>query len=89
MAKEIIHDVCLFVDGVSSVCEDSNIIAEKALAHFGKKYKREVQYVMFMRTKPLSAKPFAEVLSLRNFSDGLYEIEAECAKRNPAGTGIS
>ena len=37
MAKEIIHDVCLFVDGVASVCDDPNIIAEKALARFGKK----------------------------------------------------
>ncbi len=82
MAKELIHDVCLFVDGVASVCDDPNIIAEKALARFGKKQKRVVQYVLFMKTKTLSAKEFAEVLSLRDFSEGLYEIEAECAKRN-------
>lgn len=39
MSKEIIHDVCLFVDGVASVSDDPNIIAEKALARFGKKTK--------------------------------------------------
>ena len=39
MANEIIHDVCLFIDGVASVCDDANIIAEKALARFGKKTK--------------------------------------------------
>ena len=82
MAKEIIHDVCLFVDGVASVCDDPNIIAEKALARFGKKHKRVVQYVLLMKTMTLSAKQFAEILSLRDFSEGLYEIEAECAKRN-------
>ena len=82
MVNEIIHDVCLFVDGVASVCDDPDAIAEKALARFGKKHKREVQYVLFMRTRTLSAKQFAEILSLRDFSEGLYEIEAECAKRN-------
>ena len=82
MVNEIIHDVCLFIEGTACVCDDANIIAEKALARFGKKHKREVQYVMFMRTKSLSAKQFAKILSLRDFSEGLYEIEAECAKRN-------
>ena len=76
MANEIIHDVCLFVDGVASVCDDPNIIAEKALARFGKKQKRVVQYVLLMKTQTLSAKQFAEILSLRDFSEGLYEIEA-------------
>ena len=82
MAKELIHNVSLFVDGVASVCDDPNIIAEKALARFGKKQKRVVQYVLFMKTKTLSAKQFANILNLRDFSEGLYEIEAECAKRN-------
>ena len=36
MTKEFIHDVYLFIDGVASVCDDANIIAEKALARFGK-----------------------------------------------------
>lgn len=51
MTKEIIHDICLFIDGVASVCDDANIIAEKALARFGKKQKRVVQYVLFMKSR--------------------------------------
>ena len=51
MTKEIIHDVSLFVDGVASVCGDPDAIAEKALARFGKKHKRVVQYVLFMKSR--------------------------------------
>ena len=51
MTKEIIHNICLFIDGVACVCDDANIIAEKALARFGKKHKREVQYVLFMKSR--------------------------------------
>ena len=35
MIKQTFHDVNLFVNGIASVCKDSAVIEEKAIAHFG------------------------------------------------------
>lgn len=82
MIKQTFHDVNLFVNGIASVCKDSAVIEEKAIAHFGDKYKRIVRYTLMMKFQKFTPKQFAKVLASRDYLDGLYDIERECAKRN-------
>ena len=44
------NEIHLFVEGVASVCDDAKIIAEKALAFFGEKDKRNVDFVLSLKT---------------------------------------
>ena len=44
------NEIHLFVEGVASVCGDAKIIAEKALAFFGEKDKRNVDFVLSLKT---------------------------------------
>ncbi|MBR4558766.1 MAG: hypothetical protein IKO21_04275 [Fibrobacter sp.] len=82
MTKQSFHDVNVFINGIASVCKDSAIIEEKTLAHFGDEYKRIVRYILMMKFQKFSAKQFAEALVPRDYLDGLYDVERECAKRN-------
>ncbi|MBR2091360.1 MAG: hypothetical protein IJ905_13645 [Fibrobacter sp.] len=82
MINEKLNEVHLFIEGAASVCEDTRIIAEKALAFFGKKDKRVVDYVLSLKTRTFSTKQFAKILNQRDFSEGLARAETECAKRN-------
>ena len=82
MTKQSFHDVNVFINGIASICKDSAIIEEKTLAHFGDEYKRIVRYILMMKFQKFSAKQFAEALVPRDYLDGLYDVERECAKRN-------
>ena len=82
MVKQTFHDVYVFINGITSVCKDSAIIEEKTLAHFGNEYKRVVRYILMMKFQKFSAKQFAEALVPRDFLEGIYDVERECAERN-------
>lgn len=82
MLKDILYEIHLFIEGVASICDDSNIIVKKASKFFGKKYKTYVKYVLMMKTQLFTAKQFANIISLRDFFEGLSDPEIECAKRN-------
>ena len=45
-------------------------------------YEYVVKYVILLRSTELTAGQFARILSLRDFEDGVYDIEIECAERN-------
>ena len=85
MVKQTFHDVYVFINGITSVCKDSAIIEEKTLAHFGNEYKRVVRYILMMKFQKFSAKQFAEALVPRDFLEGIYDVERECAKRMDVG----
>ena len=82
MVNEKMNEIHLFVEGAASVCEDTRIIAEKALAFFGKKDKRVVDYVLSLKTRTFSTKQFSKILNRCDFSEGLARAETECARRN-------
>ena len=82
MVKQTFHDVYVFINGIASICKDSAIIEEKTLAHFGNECKRVVRYILMMKCQKFSAKQFAEALVPRDFLEGLYDVERECAERN-------
>ena len=82
MVNERMNEIHFFVEGASSFCDDARIIAEKALAFFGEKDKRNVDSVLSLRTQAFFAKRFAKILNQRDFSEGLTKAETECAKRN-------
>ena len=82
MINNKINEIHLFIEGVSSVCDDLNVIAEKTMGYFGKKDKRIVDYILWMKTRTFSAEQFAKILSMRDFSEGLSDVETACAKRN-------
>lgn len=82
MVNEKMNEIHLFVEGVASVCDDAKIIVEKALAFFGERDKRNVDFVLSLKTQAFSAKQFAKILNQRDFSEGLTKAETECAKRN-------
>ena len=82
MINDKINEIHLFTEGVSSICDDPNVIAEKTMGYFGKKDKRIVDYVLWMKTRTFSAEQFAKILSMRDFSKGLSDVETACAKRN-------
>ncbi|SMG34364.1 hypothetical protein [Fibrobacter sp. UWB13] len=82
MVNEKMNEIHLFAEGVASVCDDAKIIVEKALAFFGEKDKRNVDFVLSLKTQAFSAKQFAKILNQRDFSEGQTKAETECAKRN-------
>lgn len=82
MINNKINEIHLFIEGVTSVCDDTSVIAEKTLNYFGKKLKRIVDYVLLMKFRTFSAEQFAKILNKRDFSEGLSEVETECAKRS-------
>lgn len=79
MINDKINEILFFTEGVSSVCDDSNVIAEKTMDYFGKKNKRIVDYVLWMKTRTFSAEQFAKILSMRDFSEGLSDVETACS----------
>lgn len=82
MVNDKIKEINLFIDGVASVCNDINVIAEKTQNYFGKNFKRFVDYVLIMKYRTFSAEQFAKILCKRDLSEGLSGIEIECAKRS-------
>ena len=82
MINNKINEIHLFIEGAASVCDDTSVVAEKTLRYFGKKFKRIVDYVLVMKFRMFSAEQFAKILSKRDFSEGLSDVETECAKRN-------
>ena len=82
MINSKINEIHLFIEGVASVCDDASVVAEKTLSYFGKKLKRIVDYVLLMKFRTFSAEQFAMILGKRDFSEGLSDVETECAKRS-------
>lgn len=72
-----------YFDGAQKLGDKLGDDFEKmAISHFGPEYEYVVKYVILLRSTELTAGQFARILSLRDFEDGVYDIEIECAERN-------
>lgn len=80
--REKANDIEYFIEGVSSVCNDRNIITEKTKEHFGDEYSKLIDYLLFLETEQINAKALATALNNRDLEDGFFRFELKCAKKN-------
>lgn len=80
--KEKGNDIEYFIEGVSAVCNDKNIITEKAKERFGNEYSTLIDYLLLLKTEKFTPKALAAALSNRDLEDGFYGFELQCAKKN-------
>ncbi len=71
-----------FIEGISAVCNDKNIIASKTKERFGAKYSKLVDYLLLLEFEKINAKAFAKALNNRDLEDGFYRFELESAVKN-------
>ena len=80
--REKANDIEYFIEGISSVCNDKNIIARKTKERFGDNYSKLIDYLLFLETEQINAKTLATALNNRDLEDGFYRFESKCAKKN-------
>ena len=80
--REKANDIEYFIEGISSVCNDKNIITRKTKERFGDNYSKLIDYLLFLETEQINAKTLATALNNRDLEDGFYRFESKCAKKN-------
>ena len=80
--REKASDIEYFIEGISSVWNDKNIIARKTKERFGDNYSKLIDYLLFLETEQINAKTLATALNNRDLEDGFYRFEPKCAKKN-------
>ena len=76
------NDIEYFIEGISAVCNDKNIITEKVKDRFGNEYTKLIDYLLLLETEKFNAKALATALNNRDLEDGFYRFELKCAVRN-------
>lgn len=76
------NDIEYFIEGISAVCDDKNIINEKAKERFGNEYSKLIDYLLLLKTEKFIPKALAKALNNRDLEDGFYRFELQCAKNN-------
>ena len=73
------NNIEYFIEGISAVCNDKNLIAEKTKEHFGRDYSKLIDYLLLLETKQFNSKALAKALNNRDLEDGFYRFEIKCA----------
>ena len=76
------HEIESFMNGVSSVCDDADIIKEKAIEKYGKEFEGLILYLHFLRTNDFSVEQFSKFLFKPDAENQFSDSEINCAKRN-------
>ena len=80
--KDKANDIEYFIEGVSVVCNDKNIITEKTKERFGNEYSKLIDYFLLLKTEKFTPKALAAALNNRDLDDVFYGFELQCAKEN-------
>jgi hypothetical protein len=76
------REIEIFMDGIASVCDDTNIIKAKAIEKYGKDFEGLILYLILLRTKDFSAEQFSNILHKPEIENHFSDSEINCAKRN-------
>ncbi|WP_156011564.1 hypothetical protein [Treponema sp. C6A8] len=76
------NDIEYFIEGISAVCNDKNLITKKVKERFGSEYSKLIDYLLLLENEKFNAKAFAAALSNRELEDGFFRFELKCAEKN-------
>lgn len=76
------NDIEYFIEGISAVCNDKNLIAKETKEHFGRDYSKLIDYLLLLETKQFNSKALAKALNNRDLEDGFYRFEIKCATKS-------
>lgn len=76
------NDIEYFIEGISAVCNDKNLITKKVKERFGSEYSKIIDYLLLLENEKFNAKALAASLSNRELEDGFFRFELKCAEKN-------
>ena len=76
------NDIEYFIEGISAVCNDKNLITKKVKERFGSEYSKLIDYLLLLDNKKFNAKALAAALSNWELEDGFFRFELKCAEKN-------
>ena len=76
------NDIEYFIEGISAVCNDKNLITKKVKERFGSEYSKLIDYLLLLENEKFNAKALVAALSNRELEDGFFRFELKCAEKN-------
>ena len=76
------NDIEYFIEGISAVCNDMNLITKKVKERFGTEYSKLIDYLLLLENEKFNVKALATALNNRDLEDGFFRFELKCAEKN-------
>lgn len=76
------NNIEYFIEGISAVCNDKNLITKKVKERFGTEYSKLIDYLLLLENKKFNAKALAAAINNRDLEDGFFRFELKFAEKN-------